>query len=329
MAAWRVLALTAGLAMLAGAVGAEAPSSSQRPVPRPVATAPAPVVAAATASAPVANVVVAGGLGKSLRPLARPSGSVPSVAPTADMPTAAPVLVSVIVAAAGPATLRPMPRPSGTLAEPQATPDTPQVETASAAPPARPARRGLFGLFGGGNRDDGTRRNDPPTAGYVCGDPDIRGDELARITSRVRGCGIDEPVRVTSISGIRLSTPATIDCATASAFKSWIERGLRPAFRREIVEIRVAASYICRPRNNIRGNKISEHGRGKAVDVSGLVFADGREISVLRDYGREFRRAHKAACGIFGTTLGPGSDGYHEDHLHFDTASHGNGPYCR
>jgi hypothetical protein len=38
---------------------------------------------------------------------------------------------------------------------------------------------------------------------------------------------------------------------------------------------------------------------------------------------------HRAACGRFGTTLGPGSDGMHEDHLHFDTARHANGPYCR
>jgi hypothetical protein len=112
--------------------------------------------------------------------------------------------------------------------------------------------------------------------------------------------------------------------------KTWIQQGLRPAFgQREVIELRIAASYICRPRNNIRGNKISEHGRGKAVDVSGIIFADGKEISVARNYGRELRRAHKAACGIFGTTLGPGSDGYHEDHLHFDTASQRNGPYCR
>lgn len=326
MAARRVLALTAGLALLAGAVAAEAPSTSQRPVPRPAAAAaPAPAEPAMAVAAD-RQPVVPGGLGKSLRPLPRPAGAAPAAAAAAAM--AAPVPVSVTVAAAGPDTLRPRPRP-GTIAHEATASDAPQVSAASAAPPARPARRGLFGLFGGGNSRDSARRTAPATGGYVCGDPDIRGDELARITSRVRGCGIEEPVRVTSVSGIRLSSPATIDCATASAFKTWIERGLRPAFRREIVEIRVAASYICRPRNNVRGNKISEHGRGKAVDVSGLVFADGREISVANDYGREFRRAHKAACGIFGTTLGPGSDGYHEDHLHFDTASYRSGPYCR
>ena len=34
-------------------------------------------------------------------------------------------------------------------------------------------------------------------------------------------------------------------------------------------------------------------------------------------------------AGIFGTTLGPGSDGYHEDHMHFDTAHQRGGAYCR
>jgi hypothetical protein len=99
--------------------------------------------------------------------------------------------------------------------------------------------------------------------------------------------------------------------------------------KREVVELRIAASYVCRPRNNKKGAKISEHGRGKAVDVAGLVFSDGSQWSVQNDYGKELRRAHKAACGIFGTTLGPGSDGYHEDHLHFDTADHRGGAYCR
>jgi hypothetical protein len=27
--------------------------------------------------------------------------------------------------------------------------------------------------------------------------------------------------------------------------------------------------------------------------------------------------------------LGPGSDGFHEDHLHYDVARHGGGAYCR
>ena len=137
-------------------------------------------------------------------------------------------------------------------------------------------------------------------------------------------------MQVTSVDGVRLNPPATLDCDTARALRAWVDKGMRPAFRgREVVELRIAAHYICRPRNNVKGNRISEHGRGKAIDIAGFVFSDGKEWAVLGNYNKEIRRAHKAACGIFGTTLGPGSDGYHENHLHFDTASYRSGPYCR
>ena len=249
-----------------------------------------------------------------LRPRPRPAGLAP----------AAPVRLAVMVAEAGPNVLRPKPRPDMLSAMPTAS------AAAIPAPDAAPEQRrsgGLFGgLFGGNKKPP---RSTAPVAGSVCGDPAIRGEDIARITSKVRGCGVEEPVRVTSIDGIRLNSPATIDCNTATALRTWIDQGLRPAFRgREIVELRIAASYICRPRNNIKGNRISEHGRGKAVDVAGVVFSDGTLITVSDNYAK-LRRPHKAACGIFGTTLGPGSDGYHEDHLHFDTASYRSGPYCR
>jgi hypothetical protein len=206
--------------------------------------------------------------------------------------------------------LRPKPRPDGLANLTLAAAPTPEPQ-----PEPQQSRK---------------KREKLSKKGSVCGDPAIKGEALAPIKGKVKGCGLDKPVRVTSISGIRLNQPATFSCDTAQAMKSWIENGLRPAMgRREVVEIRVAASYICRNRNNKKGAKISEHGRGRAVDVAGFVFSDGTEWSIARNYNKQVRRAHKAACGIFGTTLGPGSDGYHEDHLHFDIARHNNGPYCR
>lgn len=274
-----------------------------RPRPRPVVADLPPVTTFTTE-----NTALPG----KLRPRPRPAGLAPTAA----------TRVLVLVAEAGRDTLRPMPRPSMLEAMPTAS--------AAAIPAPQEARRsgGLFGgLFGGNKKPP---RSTAPVAGSVCGDPAIRGEDIARITSKVRGCGIEDPVRVTSIDGIRLNSPAIIDCNTATALRTWIDQGLRPAFRgSEIVELRIAASYICRPRNNIRGNRISEHGRGKAVDVAGIVFSDGSLMTVSDDYGGKLRRAHKAACGIFGTTLGPGSDGFHEDHLHFDTARYRSGPYCR
>lgn len=169
-----------------------------------------------------------------------------------------------------------------------------------------------------------------PRKGSVCGDRSIRGEIIGTITSKVKGCGVTDAVRVTEVSGIRLTQAVTVECGTVQALKDWIDNAMRPAFgQREVVQLRIAAHYVCRGRNNKRSARISEHGKGKALDISGFVFADGTEWSIKRDYNKQIRRAHKGACGIFGTTLGPGSDGYHEDHLHFDIARYRSGPYCR
>jgi hypothetical protein len=211
----------------------------------------------------------------------------------------------------------------------------------SVRPQPRPAdapsavRKGGFlgGLFA---RPVAMRPPEGPSSlkGAVCADPSIRGETLAPILGKSDGCGIDEPVRVREIEGVRLSVAATMDCATAKALKSWIVKGLQPSFGADpVVRIKVAAHYSCRPRNGRKGAKISEHGKGKAIDIAGVQLASGRLLTVLEGYssgqGAPLRAAHKAACGVFGTTLGPGSDGFHENHLHFDTARHRNGPYCR
>ena len=170
--------------------------------------------------------------------------------------------------------------------------------------------------------------------GSVCGDPAIKGEALAPITSRVRGCGIEDPVRVTSVDGVTLNQAAILNCDTARALKDWVATSLKPAFgRKEVASLRIAGSYSCRTRNNVRGAPISEHGRGKAVDIAAITLANGTSISVANDWrraaGKPMKKAYRAACGTFGTTLGPDADRYHRDHMHFDTARQRGGAYCR
>ncbi len=174
-------------------------------------------------------------------------------------------------------------------------------------------------------------------AGRLCGVRGIEGDVIPQITSDVPGCGVEAPVRVTHVAGVKLSQAAILDCETATALHRWVRRGVKPAVGRRgggVSELRVAAHYVCRPRNHRAGAQISEHGRGRAIDISGVILANGAEMNVLRDWhnsphSRALRQMHRAACGTFGTTLGPGSDGMHEDHFHYDTARHRGGPYCR
>lgn len=173
-------------------------------------------------------------------------------------------------------------------------------------------------------------------AGSVCGDPTIQGEAIGPLPGRGE-CGIANAVRVRSVSGVTLSTPATLDCRTATALRRWVDTGARPAVGSQgggIAGLRVVAHYACRTRNNAAGARLSEHSFGRAIDIAGIQLADGSEMTLLTDwnssaYARALRRMHQAACGPFGTVLGPDSNQYHRDHFHFDTARYRSGSYCR
>lgn len=295
----------------------------------------------------LATQVLAEGLARSLLPKARPG-----------LAAAAPAEMVVATVSSSNAILpmkRPLPRPDGLAERYAATLDSlaaPKIDPASVVDLA--AVTGLRASLLPKARPKGLsqrRAAEPearvqkaavlrtlpgktavlPKKGSVCGDASIRGAALAPITSRVKGCGVEEPVKVHEIAGVAISPAATITCETAQAAKRWIERGVQPAFDDQVVKLQIAGSYVCRTRNHKKGAKVSEHGRGRALDISGFVLADGRSLSISRDYrkSRAMKAAHKSACGPFGTSLGPGSDGMHEDHLHVDIVSYRNGTYCK
>lgn len=172
--------------------------------------------------------------------------------------------------------------------------------------------------------------------GQVCSDPSIQGTSLGRISGD-GACGIDDAVRVTSVAGVTLSPRATMDCQTASALKTWVERGVLPAVGTErggVSSLRIVAHYACRGRNNQAGARLSEHAFGRAVDIAGIRLRDGTEMTVLTDWdsaedGAQLRQMWRAACGPFGTVLGPESNRFHRDHFHFDTTRYRSGSYCR
>lgn len=276
--------------------------------------------------------------------LAMVPGAAPASAPDESVrpeprPAAQTAAAPAVRTAADPAAVRPQPRPevddpepavvavmstSGVLRSPR-----PEIRprgflerltTASAGVRTQPAPDGIIGRRGG-----------------LCGVRDLQGVRLAPIASRVQGCGLEEPVQVTAVDGIPLSQPATIDCPTALALRAWVKDAVLPTVGRKgggVARIEVAASYTCRPRNNQRGARISEHGRGRAIDIAGITLQNGSTLSVLRGWRDEtqgpiLQKLHRAACGPFGTVLGPNSDRFHQNHFHFDTARYRSGPYCR
>jgi hypothetical protein len=109
----------------------------------------------------------------------------------------------------------------------------------------------------------------------------------------------------------------------ASALAEWIRNDIAPlaaGLGSAISNLDNFDSYECRGRNRVAGARLSEHGRANALDVRAFRLANGRAVSLTdRTVPREVRESVlHSACTRFPTVLGPGSDGYHEDHIHLD-----------
>ena len=170
----------------------------------------------------------------------------------------------------------------------------------------------------------------------ICVDPGLIGTCLPPIAGE-GGCGIGMPVSLAKAAGVALEPPAVVACTTARALGSWLERAAAPAFAdrgARLEAIAIVDAYSCRNRNRAREGELSEHALGGAIDIGGFRLADGATVTVLDgwtspDWGPTLRRLHAAACGTFGTALGPEANPLHADHLHFDMEERRSGAYCR
>jgi hypothetical protein len=143
-------------------------------------------------------------------------------------------------------------------------------------------------------------------------------------------CGAVDVVRLEGVlladkSRVALNPPATLRCAMAEAVASWVREdmvALAGGLGAPLTGIENYDSYDCRGRNRIVGAKTSEHGKANALDIRALRLANGRLVEPTDPaVAHEFRDAlRQSACARFMTVLGPGSDGYHESHIHVDLA---------
>lgn len=138
-----------------------------------------------------------------------------------------------------------------------------------------------------------------------------------------------EAVRLPDKARVIVDPPAKLNCRMAESVARFTRDAVAPAFvtlgaLRKIVNY---DSYSCRGRNRVVGASISEHGKGNALDIRAFKLADGTAISPTDlNVDKRLRQAlKKASCARFTTVLGPGSDGYHEAHVHFDLAKRRNG----
>jgi hypothetical protein len=127
-----------------------------------------------------------------------------------------------------------------------------------------------------------------------------------------------------------VNPPPTLLCSMAEAVAQFIRddvSSMAAPLGAPLASVTDVDSYSCRGRNNIVGAKLSEHGRGNALDISSIKLRNGATFTLTDPLvSKPFREQMRAlACARFTTVLGPGSDGYHEEHIHLDLSQRSHG----
>lgn len=135
-------------------------------------------------------------------------------------------------------------------------------------------------------------------------------------------------------------------CPVAAGLALWLQHSVQPAAQTglgtRVVALEHYGTASCRRVGGGDAGRWSEHATGNAIDIAGFVLADGRRISVLRDWAGPdaddaddaaraafLKAARDGACTVFGTTLSPDYNAAHANHFHLDQAQRGMGGYCR
>jgi len=156
------------------------------------------------------------------------------------------------------------------------------------------------------------------------------------------GCTLQNVVRVSG-GTVKFNHPFLASCPLALAMARFengdLQAAAQASYGENVREIEHVGSYACRAvrtehsdeQGKLKGT-LSEHAHANAIDLSGFVLTNGREIAIGGNWqgdgvnARFLHTVHASACQAFNTTLGPGYNALHSAHFHVDM-----GPYriCR
>ena len=183
-------------------------------------------------------------------------------------------------------------------------------------------------------------RNDPARCLAALATTGMQYDTLPDRTTG-DGCGFSNAVRLRT-AAVRLGAPLSLSCPMALSFFMWERHALQPAAQLHMGQ-RVAGmdhlgSYACRNVNrgegappNAPARARSRHATANALDIAAFTLADGKRVSVLKQWPDEddtkppspeallLRDAHDGACTYFKGVLGPDYNAVHKDHFHLET----------
>ena len=133
---------------------------------------------------------------------------------------------------------------------------------------------------------------------------------------------------------VALSSSFLASCRLAVSFALFEHHALQPAaqavYGQAVTRVDHLGSFACRNVYGRENGRRSQHASANALDIAGFRLADGRTISVLKDWPKDNQDARflsqvrDGACGMFSVVLSPDYNAAHRNHFHVDV-----GPWWR
>jgi hypothetical protein len=149
-------------------------------------------------------------------------------------------------------------------------------------------------------------------------------------------CPLTDPVRVRGLGDVSLSSSYLASCRLALSSAMFVSQVAKPLAVEQLgsplVRIDHLGSYACRNVYNKPDARLSEHATAEALDIAGFVLADGRHLTVLKQWpqdsaeGRYVHQIFSESCPFFGNSIGPDYNAAHANHFHLGMRWFG---FCR
>jgi hypothetical protein len=155
------------------------------------------------------------------------------------------------------------------------------------------------------------------------------GIPVSAVPDRIRddGCGWEGVGRVAA-GTMGMGTGFVGTCPMIAALALLDRQVIGPAAREHlgtaVRSIEHLGTYACRNVYGRKAGRRSEHAAANAIDLAAFRLADGRTVSVARDWNgggaeaRFLRAVGAGACRFFEVVLGPDYNRAHHDHFHLD-----------
>ncbi|MBF6038818.1 extensin family protein [Pseudomonas sp. P154a] len=127
---------------------------------------------------------------------------------------------------------------------------------------------------------------------------------------------------------VALSSSFLASCRLAVSFALFDRHVLQPAaqavYGLAVTRVEHLGSFACRNVYNRDKGRLSQHASANALDIAGFRLADGRTVSVLKDWPKDnqdarfLRQVRDGACDLFSVVLSPDYNAAHHNHFHVD-----------